>query len=154
VSENGSAAPPSPGRPKHASTGLYVRSTNGLRLRDRKVQRLVRAMRVAMPWLQESDIPACRSWAQLEILSDQAFIILRTIGITTHGGEPRRLLTDFRQLRLAQLAYERELAMTPASRQALRASGTNAAIDIAKSCAELGFEGARAAAADTDEEKP
>jgi hypothetical protein len=108
-----------------------VRSTNGLKLRDRKVQRLVRAMRLAMPWLEPSDIPACRSWAQLEILSDRAFAILNSVGLVNRSGEPLRLLTDFRQLRLAQLAYERELGMTPASRQALRTAGDNAAFDLA-----------------------
>jgi hypothetical protein len=38
-------------------------------------------------------------------------------------GDPRRLLRDYRQLRSAQLAYERELGMTPASRRVLQVSG-------------------------------
>ena len=117
-------------RPHRAKTGLYVRSASGLKLRDRKVQRLVRAMRGAMPWIEESDVPACRAWAQLEILSDQAFAIVRTIGILNREGEPRRLLTDVRQLRQAQLAYARELGMTPAARMAIKANGTKAALDL------------------------
>jgi hypothetical protein len=76
-------------------TGLYVRFASGLKLRDRKVQRLVRSMRVAMPWLEDSDVPACRAWAQLEILQRSAFAFLRTIGIITQEGAPRRFLTDF-----------------------------------------------------------
>jgi hypothetical protein len=40
-------------------TGLYVLSASGLKLRDRKAQRLVRSMRVAMPWPEDSDVPAC-----------------------------------------------------------------------------------------------
>jgi hypothetical protein len=115
---------------------LYVRSASGLKLRDRKVQRLVRAMRVAMPWLEDSDVPACRAWAQLEILSDQAFAILRMIGIIDRQGNPKRLLTDFRQLRQAQLAYERELGMTPQARMQLKANNTRAALDLAESVSE------------------
>jgi hypothetical protein len=119
---------------KHVKSGLYVRSANGLKLRDRKVQRLVRAMRNTMHWLEESDIPACRAWAQLEILSDRAFAILRGVGLINRSGDPIRLLTDFRQLRLAQLAYERELGMTPVARKALQANG-RAPLDLAAAMA-------------------
>jgi hypothetical protein len=55
---------------------------------------------------EPADEPACRVWAELEILADRAFIILQTIGIIDRAGNPKRLLTDFRQLRQAQLAYE------------------------------------------------
>jgi hypothetical protein len=119
-------------RPRRAKTGLYVRSTNGLRLRDEKVRRLVRRMRQCMPWLEDADEPAARAWAQIEVLADMAHTILRTIGITSHGGEPRRLLTDFRQLRLAQLQYARELGMTPAARLAIQVSGEGKAFDLAE----------------------
>ena len=93
-------------------------------MRDRKVQRLVRVMRRVMPWLRESDIPAARAWAQLEILSDLAFTHLRREGIlqTTgeNAGEPRRLLADFRSLRSVQIVYAKELTMTPAARAAMK----------------------------------
>jgi hypothetical protein len=92
-------------------------------------------MRVAMPWIDDSDAPACRAWAQLEILSDQAYAVLRTVGILNREGEPRRLLTDIRQLRQAQLAYARELGMTPAARMAIKANGTKAALDLAAAMA-------------------
>jgi hypothetical protein len=121
---------------RHARSGLYVRSTNGLKLRDRKVQRLVRKMLNVMDWLEPADEPACRAWAQLEILADSAFIILQTIGIIDRAGNPKRLLTDFRQLRQAQLAYERELGMTPQARMQLQANGTRAALDLAESVSE------------------
>jgi hypothetical protein len=88
-----------------------------------------------MPWIDDSDAPACRAWAQLEILSDQAYAVLRTVGILNREGEPRRLLTDIRQLRQAQLAYARELGMTPAARMAIKANGTNAALDLAAAMA-------------------
>jgi len=63
-------------------------------------------------------------------------------GLLNAEGEPRRLLTDFRQLRQVQLSYERELGMTPAARMAIKASGTRAALDLvammAKPAGELG----------------
>jgi hypothetical protein len=128
--------------PRRAKTGLYVRSASGLKLRDRKVQRLVRAMRVAMPWLEEADIPTCRAWAQLEILADIAYAMLTRIGIISNNikCEPRRLLTDYRQLRQAQLSYARELGMTPAARMAIKASGTRAALDLPGAMASTDVE--------------
>jgi len=100
-------------------TGLYVRAESGLRLRSRKVRRLTRKMQVAMPWLSPSDLPACRAWAELEILGAHVFADLATKGITTDKGEPRRLLSEYRQLRQTQLSYERDLGMTPAARVSL-----------------------------------
>jgi hypothetical protein len=116
---------------KHAMTGIYVRSKNGIRLRDRKVQRLVRSMRIAMPWLEESDVPACRAWAQLEILADTAYTMLGRLSLVNQEDEPRRLLADYRQLRQAQLAFARELGMTPAARMNLRATNAHVALDVA-----------------------
>ena len=101
-------------------TGLYVKATNGVKLRHRKVRRLVTKMRAAMPWLVDADLPTCRAWAELELLGARAFAELEANGITNEHGEPRRLLAEFRQLRQAQLAYERDLGMTPAARMSLR----------------------------------
>lgn len=114
----------------HAPSGLYVKSPNGLKLRDRKTQRLVRKMRAAMHWLEDADVPACRAWAQLEILADRAFAYLHALDIVNAKGETRRLVDDIRKLRLAQLAYARELGMTPAARMVIKATGTRAALDI------------------------
>lgn len=121
---------PAPATGPHQSTGLYVKSRNGLKLRDRKVQRLVRRMRAVLPWLEDADIPACRAWAQFEVLCDQVHAWLRAGNVVNEQGEARRLLDDYRKLRQAQLMYSRELGLTPASRQALKASGTRAALDV------------------------
>ena len=116
-------------------TGLYAKSPNALAILSRKVRRLVERLRRTMPWLEPSDLPACRAWAELEILSAGAFAALTAEGLTNAQGEPRRLLSEFRQLRQAQLAYERELGMTPAARMALKANGTRAALDLAAALA-------------------
>jgi hypothetical protein len=104
---------------------------------SRKVQRLVERLRGVMPWLEQSDLPACRAWAELEILSTTVFAELHRNGILNTEGEPRRLLGEFRQLRQAQLAFERELGMTPAARMAIKANGTRAAFDLAAAMAKV-----------------
>lgn len=135
---------PSPKVPARIKHGLFVRAADGLKTRDRKVTRLAQKMRVTMPWLEPSDMPAARAWAELEVLTGQVYATLRSIGIANGKGEPRRLLTDYRQLRQAQLTFARELGMTPAARMAIKATSTNQAIDLA---------GAFAAHASRDDDK-
>jgi len=120
---------------KRASTGLYVRARPGLKLRDKKVERLVRKMRMAMPWLEPSDMPACRAWAEMEYLAGQVYAVLRA-GIFNQKGETRRLLDDYRKLRQTQIVLSRELGMTPAARMALKASGQRAPFDLAAQMVE------------------
>jgi hypothetical protein len=122
---------------KHASTSLYVRALPGLKLRDKRVERLARKVRNVMPWLEPADYPAVRSWAELEYLSGQVYATLRTMGVINQQMEPRRLLSEYRQLRQAQLAYARELGMTPAARMVIRATGTRTAFDLAGQMARV-----------------
>lgn len=121
---------------RHAATGLYVKAANGMRVRHRKVRRLVEKMRAEMPWLEPSDLPACRGWAELEILGAYAFSELVGAGLLNAEGEPRRLLTDYRQLRQVQLSYKRELGTTPAARMAMKANGTRVALDLVAAMAK------------------
>ena len=87
-------------------------------------------MRIVMPWLEPSDIPCARTWAELEILGANVFTELMATGVTNTEGEPRRLLTELRQLRQTQLAYERELGITPAAKVAVKAFRTQPAFDL------------------------
>src|SRR5690349_1125624 len=105
----------------HLATDLYVKGKNGLKLRDERVRRLVRRMQVALPHLTDSDLPACRSWAEFEVLCTRIYAELRDKGFLNAEGEGRRLLDDYRKLRATQLAFSRELGLTPASRTAIRA---------------------------------
>ena len=100
-------------------SGLYVKAPNGMQLRHRRVRRLVNKAQAVLPWLGPADLPTLRGWAELEILGASVFALLITDGVINDDGEPRALLREFRQLRQAQLPYERELGMTPASRAAL-----------------------------------
>lgn len=118
-------------------SSVYAKSDDVLRLRYRRVRRLVRKVRQQMPWLDPADEPAMRAWAELEILAAGMFLDLTNAGFLSESGEPRRLLTEYRQYRHAQLAYERELGMTPASRSALQVDDSRArALDISAQLAE------------------
>jgi hypothetical protein len=128
--------------PAHAPTGLYARSESALRIRAERVRRIVNRMRKTMPWLSDADIPACRGWAELEILSATCFAWLTRMNVLNPEGEPRRLLSEFRQLRQAQLSYERELAMTPLARASLKSAATSSAIDLAAQLAIAGEDDA------------
>lgn len=91
--------------------------------RDQRVRRLTRKVRNLMPWLEDSDGPAVKAWAELEVLAAIAYANLREAGILTPDGEPRAMLDSYQRLRKAQLAFERELGMTPSARMTLKASG-------------------------------
>ena len=121
-------------------SSLYVKSPNGLRLRYRLVRRLVRKMKKVMPWLDAADDPACRAWAELEILGSYAFADLMDRGLTNRKGDPRRLLSDYRQLRQAQLGYGRELGLTPLARASLGLSVARMQ-DLASAMAEGARDG-------------
>jgi hypothetical protein len=49
----------------------------------------------------------------LEVLATQVFAVLRAGSVVNAKGEGKRLLDDYRKLRLAQAVYSRELGMTP-----------------------------------------
>jgi hypothetical protein len=115
---------------KHASTSLYVWALPGLRLRDKRVERLARKVRALMPWLEPSDFPAVRAWAEMEYLSNQVYAALASMGVLNRQGEARRLLSEYRQLRATQVMLARELGMTPASRMAIKATGTHVPFDL------------------------
>jgi hypothetical protein len=123
---------PNPATNKYASTGLYVRAQPGLRLRDKKVERLARKMRQTMPWLQPSDWPACRAWAEMEFLAGQVYAALRGFGMLNTQGEVRRLFHDYRAMRATQAVLSNQLGMTPLSRAALKASNDSSAFDLAE----------------------
>ena len=127
MSENGNA--PAPAN-RHAFTGLYVRALPGLRLRDKKVERLARKLRAVMGWLEPSDLPMLRAWCELEILAGQVYAALRGVGVLNSKGEAKRLLNDYRLLRQTQTTIAAQLGLTPAARMALKANGERSAFDL------------------------
>jgi hypothetical protein len=114
----------------HLTHGLFVRALPGLRLRDKRVERLARKVRVAMAWLEPSDYPAVRAWAEMEYLSNQVYATLASMGVLNRQGEARRLLSEYRQLRATQVVLARELGMPPLSRATLKLNTTRSALDL------------------------
>jgi hypothetical protein len=116
-------SPPISRKKRPIRHGVYVKSPNAVKVRSHRVTSLVRKALDCMPWIRDQDIPTLRSWAQFEVIKAAAFAgIVQTGVITTTGKngvkdvQVRRLVHDFRQLALAQLAFETQLGMTPASR--------------------------------------
>jgi hypothetical protein len=104
-----------------------------LAVRLRSIQRITGQVYNVMPWLSEADRPTVRSWAELEIITSDVFNNLMREGILQkdESGNPRQLLTVYRQLKQTQLTYEKELLMTPAARAAaLGKDGGGAPIDL------------------------
>jgi hypothetical protein len=88
-------------------------------------------MRKRMDWLQDSDLPVARQWADLEVLRFNIITVLEQDGPMNQKGVPHRLLTELRWITNSQLAYSRDLGMTPASRAEIMANNTNSALDVA-----------------------
>lgn len=114
--------------------GLYVRAPSGLRLRDRRVRRLVRKVWPKLPWLQSSDASVVRSWAELEIVCANYFVLVK-------GGTASESQTDlWRRLKALKLTHERELGMTPMARAELGLTVTRQR-DLARELSGLDGEG-------------
>jgi hypothetical protein len=120
-----------------AKSGLYVRAAPGLRLRDKKTERLARRVRDSMPWIQPADWPAVRTWAELEVLSVNCFAILRAAGPVNKAMEPRKLLDDYRRLRMSQHTIASSLGMTPASRMQIKATSRDVPLDLVGQLASM-----------------
>jgi phage terminase small subunit len=135
MSTNGNGLRHAPAAGKHLNTGVYVKSKNGRKLRDIAVRRLTQKMRIAMPWIEDSDLPVCRAWAEMELLSTRMYAELKAKGLLNAQGEARRLVNDYRTMRHTQMGFARELGMTPSARLALRQAGMHSAVDIDVSAA-------------------
>lgn len=110
--------------------GLYRSAKSGHPVKDWQIRRMIKKLRSLCPWIELSDAPILRRWCELEVLCSRAYAALRESGPTNADGEGRRLLNDYRMLVLAQNIIGRELGLSPAARMALKASGTNAALDL------------------------
>jgi hypothetical protein len=111
-------------------TGNYASSPVARQLRDGQVRNIVRRLRMLCPWIEASDIHLTRRFCELELLSSRAYQALRNGELLNDKGESRRLLSDYRQLVMAQTAVARELGLSPAARMAIKANSTSAALDL------------------------
>lgn len=86
-----------------------------------------------MSWLAGADVPALRSWAELEILCSAVWGNLMEEGLYQKGnvrGELRRAVGEYRKLKIVQLSYEAALGMTPMSRAQITGGDPSAPTDI------------------------
>ena len=84
--------------------GFWVKSRTALARREVAVRAQVLKARKVMTWLTDADIPALRSWAELEVISSQLFINLQDEGLFRKDGEPNAAcITEYRQMKMAQL---------------------------------------------------
>jgi hypothetical protein len=76
----------------------------------------------------------------MEILAAGMRLELSANGHTTDNGDPRRLLTEYRLLRQAQLQFQQTLGMSPQARMAMKVGDSRSrAYDLAA----LGARGGR-----------
>jgi hypothetical protein len=52
-----------------------------MQIRARKVGRLVRQMRIRMPYLQDQDLPACWGWAEADVIGASLFSAIKKGGV-------------------------------------------------------------------------
>src|SRR5215469_12101973 len=93
---------------------LYVRAKPGLVLRDEKVRRLLRKLRIACPWIEDGDTPIARRYCELEVLISQVYAYIRGTSVINQSGEVRRAVDEHRKLTMAQAHLAGLLGLTPA----------------------------------------
>ena len=77
---------PGPG-PARRPARTLGQGASALRLRARKVAKLVERLRTVAPWIEGSDLPCARSWAELEILGAACFRELVEKGVLNSEGQ-------------------------------------------------------------------
>jgi hypothetical protein len=86
-------------------------------------------------------MPACRSWAEAEVVGVGLFAAIMKGGAIHElpGGDigARRVVNDWRQIKLLQLAYQKELGMLPTTRKLLQ-EGRAGEVDLVAMMAEAG----------------
>lgn len=91
--------------------------------RARGVKALMQQLQTIAPWLQESDLPVLRGFAELEYLARRVFALIREGGILTDKGDGKRLLDQYRSLRATQAQIAAALGLTPMARRELTSKG-------------------------------
>ncbi len=120
---------------KRQAPRLYTRGAKGVRIRDERTRRLARRIINACPWMIDTDQPLVRGFAQLEILSEEAYAKIIAEGIINAEGTPHKLLSEFRSLRRVQADIAGRLGLSPRDRAQMQSVSTSAAIegiDLAK----------------------
>jgi hypothetical protein len=102
----------------YGKTRLYIRGIE----RDPLVQLFVEKIQDVMPEIADDRFyVTLYAWCELEIVALRSYAALKDGVTNDQTGDSRRLVNDWRQLRSTQLAFSRELGLTPASLASIRA---------------------------------
>jgi hypothetical protein len=124
-------------RGARVQSGAYAKKTAS-QVRASKIRRTIEYLRKVCPWLQQSDLPALRMYAELEIIGVQLFAALvdadGTFKVTSTGDDgqviAKRLIDDHRKNRLAANALANALGLTPLARRQIKSKAADDAVDI------------------------
>ena len=104
--------------------------------RVRGINALQQKLRTVAPWLQDSDLPVLRGFAELEWLARRVFALLREEGLLNDKRDAKKLLSEYRSLRTAQATLASQLGLTPVARKALVSGGKEGGFDLLNAIAE------------------
>jgi hypothetical protein len=105
--------------------------------RTRGINALMQKLRTIAPWLQDTDLPVLRGFAELEWLARRVFALLKDEGILSpKTNDAKKLLSEYRSLRTAQAALASQLGLTPVARKALVSGGKEGGFDLLNAIAE------------------
>lgn len=97
--------------------------------RDAAVKRIVSRLRLASPWIQPTDGPMLRAFAQLERLALETYEHLRQEGLVRPDGTPHFMLDKYIQLRRAQTGLANALGLSSRSRIEIQSNSHALPID-------------------------
>jgi hypothetical protein len=111
---------------------LYSRSPKGLRVRENRSYRLARRLIQLFPFLEKPDFYLMKSFAQVTILIDECYVLIKQEGIRRKNGDPHRFLPELRNLYRVQGDLASRLGLTPRDRAVMKANLTDSALDLAE----------------------
>lgn len=116
-----------PGRPKRPPRPLSTK-------RSIAVQRHMRDVKLACPWLEVADLPLIKRFAELQVIIGRLYFEIHLNGAFDNKRQPRFVLDTYRRMVLAQAAIARELGLSPLARKqlSLAAQGDDLAAALAK----------------------
>ncbi len=98
------------------------------------VQRYMRDIKEAAPWLEVADVPLVRRFCEMQVAIAALYFEIHSHGIFDSNRQPRFVLETYRRMVLAQTAVARELGLTPLARRQLALSAS--ADDLAAALAQ------------------
>jgi phage terminase small subunit len=109
---------PFPDRHHRTDRWFYSRSARAVKLRSRRVRPMVKRIRDACPWIENSDLPTLRGYCDLELIGAALMADILENGVLQEG-VPRPIIDAVMRVRRTQLGYASALGLSPAARQSI-----------------------------------